>query len=768
MPFDPMIHWSQPSTYGILMNEADDAWHSGHVTDVLEFEDTEAFAVATQSGGVWMVADNGTQLQLSDSWNDPDSMCLALGPDGPRHLFAGCTRQYDQAGVRSVPVIMETQVGAAVPMLSWQPVVGSLPANAGSVSSILVIAQRRLIVVACKVLFSGDMGGIFWASIPPSSLGPAPSPRPPYVWKRAIVDSEPDKGFYDMAVGSTVRDKPRQQLESFDEITIVGGGKSGGIYVGQWQNNDLKMAPATQLSGDIVVAALATAGACSVASCDQSPNIMYAACAQTDGPLMQVVRSEDGGRTWRMGGSSIQGSDLMGSLIIEAGKQGNDWNNCIAVAPYDRNLVVLGWQGGPFLSLDGCANWQTIAPSPHMHSDTHALLFSAKTPSGNRTLYVGSDGGIASVDLDAMLRGDPAAFRSNYNRQLPTLQCYSALIRQFYGTIDGSADQPGLVSLGLQDNANVVARLGPAPTPWLTLDDGDGGWTGFLSNGALGHHTNGKALRVARFNDPAQLVLDVDVNVTTPPAPGLAGPVAETVVRPTYRNAAGQLLAAMTAVGGAVYGLYIDESADPQYGWTLLATLPAGADVGGLGSFGGGTIFAGTSGDGRVFAIDTEQGSVRELLVALPKPTSSTQMTGGSFIKFVAFSQSDVFALLVGTSEAGVAAGVTPASRSYVMRLSTLRWTPTLSMGLPGELMYGIAAVPAPDNGVNRMLVVSTDDAVYVSHDDGNSWANGSSGLPRRAHCGDLRCVADTRGGITLYLGTFGRSLWVAPLRARL
>ena len=63
-----------------------------------------------------------------------------------------------------------------------------------------------------------------------------------------------------------------------------------------------------------------------------------------------------------------------------------------------------------------------------------------------------------------------------------------------------------------------------------------------------------------------------------------------------------------------------------------------------------------------------------------------------------------------------------------------------------------------------RALVVSTDDKVYISRDDGQNWQPAALGLPRRPHCGDLRFVRDEEGGANLYLGTYGRSVWVAEL----
>jgi hypothetical protein len=768
MADDPTIQWKQATHFGILSDATANAWHSGHVTEVLQLSDTDAFLVATETGGVWMVADNGTQLQLSDSWDDPDSMCLAFGPDGPRHVFAGCTRQYYGAPYESVPTVMESNAAAAIPLLDWSPVGGRLPPRAGSITRIVVITHLRRIVVACKKARDNDTGGIYWATIPPS-FGPAP--RPKYVWKRAIVESEPGDGYYDLALASTSDRTRRDELENAAEITIVAGGKSGGVFVGRFEGTELLMRPARQTStGDVTVTIFSSAGATSVASCEQHPNIVYASCAMGDGRMMQVARSEDGGRTWRMCGSMLLGG-LWGALLPAAGEQGNGWNNRVDVAPDDGNLVVVGWQNGPFLSLDAGQTWQQIA-SPHLHADQHSFLFARRTQAGERVVVVGSDGGFASVNLDQYLKQTGQPFRSDYNRTLPTLQVYGTIIRQFWGTMDASTEQPGLVIAGLQDNGNAYCRLTDPDPAWVRLDGGDGGWNVFLADGAIAHNTMGQPVHVTKLDPPPAAAIDFTVAVTQPPKPdGLTGPYAERVLRPTYRNAARQLLTAVGATGNEVYGLWVDDNDAPRYHWEQIMTLPAGVAIGSLCSFHGGTVFAGSMVDGRIFAIDTKQGTALELPVVLPKPSPSTRMKGGAITRIVAFQETEVFAIVNGATEqleAGssiLGAGpVVPAVFSYVVRLDGLKWTNTPGIGLTGEYMYGCALVTAPGSRVPRAIFVATDDAVYISRDDGTTFQRASQGLPRRPHCSDLRFVAHKGGGANLFLGTWGRSVWVARL----
>ena len=149
MADDPTIRWELANPFGILMDEATDAWNSGHASDVLELP-SGGLLVSTEKGGVWTVSTTGATLPLSDSWINPDINCLAPGVDNPdAHFFAGCPGA----------VIRETDLGGAVPLLSWLPVSNPLSATAGDVHRIVIIRNLRRIIAACD-------GGLFWATIP--------------------------------------------------------------------------------------------------------------------------------------------------------------------------------------------------------------------------------------------------------------------------------------------------------------------------------------------------------------------------------------------------------------------------------------------------------------------------------------------------------------------------------------------------------------------------------------------------------------------------
>ena len=845
MSDDPTVKWEQATRYGIQIDEDEEAWHSGHVDDIVEVQDHVGIVVATESGGVWWIDDNSSSaLQLSDTWDNPDVKCLALGPDDPRHMFAGCTVAYHSAQMRSYkaetgssPVIMETDLSQNAPLLAWNPITAALPDTAGRVTRIVVIPNLRRIVASCARVRTndtggGDTGGIFWAEIPPSRFNAGDPPRQPYVWKQAkFVGTPADQGFWDIAVAATRDDVSRDNLEDRRTITLVAGGYDteqggvggGGLVVGQWDSADdlvfTRPAVTSDDGSDETAQLFDNCGTSSVSSCETRPTVLYAACSEPDGRLKSLLRSEDGGRNWKFCGAQKEGgagpTELINTLV---GAQGRKWNNCISAHPTKPEVAALGWQTGPFLTRDGGTSWRLIDGGPHLHADQHALRFSIDRPDSIGNLFVGSDGGVARINLDDVLNppgqsGQP--FRSDYNRNLPTLQCYSTLTRQFYGTLDASSHDNTLlewyddVVAGLQDNGNVGCQLWNVVDPWRKVDGGDGGWNAYVDHGTTHvHNSKGAAVTATyvftgpppagpgSFFGPTEFRNSV-IPVTSP-APdmaGLKGPIGEAVMQPTFRNPAGQLLVAVAAENPSnnVFGLFrtplnpAGPPVEPGYHWELIGTLPVGEWVGALGSFHGEKIYVGTRQEkpeqrGGMYVIDVATGSVVAQTVALPKPSPSTRMQGGTFGRIVGLldketGETKMFATLIGATERDITTGGlpglgTPAVQGYVLRLDGDTWNYTAGAGLPNEYLYGFVAVNAPGTRIEHGLLVSTDDAVYISRDEGENWQRASSGLPRRPHCGDLRFVVKSTDpdnpvpgdSAYIYLGTFGRSVWIATL----
>lgn len=749
---DPRIRWNQATPFGIVIDEFKEQWWAGRVFDVLELDGGDAgLLLATETGGLWSISANNQATPLSDTWDTPDTNCLAAGPDGPRHFFAGCDGPY----------IFETNAHHAFPLLAWEPVDSPLPPDAGSVFDIEVVRNHRLIVAACS-------GGVYWAEIPkpkpwwcilttPSSQG---GNRPPYVWHKAEAKDYGQQGYRSVAIGTTRRTE-YYASRLLAEVTVIVGVDNGGVLVGQWDAGKLLLKRPKLLIPDLGAGDFAdlyflfASGPASVATCELLPRHAYAVCAKSDGRIAMILRSSDGGLSWQVTSFDVEQDGKKVDIRLLAGDQGAGEapNNCIAVHPTAPGIVAIGWQHGAFVTPQQGNIWMQIGAGIH-HADLHCVLFKHTTPDDQHLLYLGGDGGIAQVSTDDLFQHKPLVARSDYNRNLANIQMYATWVtRQFYGTMSAAPDASGRVIAGVHDNGNIWCDLGNGPGPWKQLYGCDGGWTGIVADGgAICGNLCGSSqpLRGARFTGSTFVDMGV-VPVATPPDPaGLIAWAGDVVRRPTFRNQNRELMVATGCTGtGEVYGAFA--AATPgQYHFEKLGSLMPPMPSCASASFSGVTTILGST-DGRSAALDSDGGTRTDLQVQLPTPAAGTPQTGGVFTRIVMLSESIGFAILNATS----------AGNHYVLRLETLRWVVPMSNGLPtNQAFYGIDAVMRGDR---ILLFVSTDDRVYMSEDRGDNWMRASLGLPRRPHCAELR-IGNVGAQTRVYLGTFGRSLWQADL----
>lgn len=770
MADDARLHWDLANPFGIVIDEASDSWWSGRVFDVLELDGGDAgVLVATETGGVWMVDDGGSALALSNDWSNPDMFCLAAGPDGPRHFFA--------AGVGGI--IYETDASHTAPLLNWSPINAPLPdataATAAAPAPAAFIVYDMAVLPAQRILLAATSKGLYWSVIPQTppwwcvlaKLGPNKGARPPYQWNLAEEEAVGQGGYFSIALTSLSPNNQRELARGLENIGVVAGGLNKGVFLGRWASGKLSLKRPVVIwpgIGDITDAeSQLTTGPSSVASCDGAPSTVYAASALGDGRMQAFLHSGDGGQRWdlTLGEVKLASGDI--DVRVAAGEQGKS-NNCIAVDPVAASTVAFGWQAGTFISPDAGKSWVLVGGGVH-HVDIHALRFKLPTPDDQHLLYIGSDGGLARVNASDALAGKTVIARSDYNRRLTTMQFYSNWVtRQFYGSTSVSPLGSGHVSAGVHDNGNItcILRSNAIATPWVHLDGGDGGWNGICADGGLvrnllddGNLPN-SSVRQASATSTGFVGHDI-VPIILPPPPdpavpvGLPSPKGDVVREPRFKNTFGQRMFAVGASLTEVFGLF-QSGPEQTYHWESLGSALPGLGISAVASFGGGTVMV-SEGAGRIFALDSKNGSAVELPVVLPAPASGVKHTGG-VIPCITMLRRDVgFAVMNSSSE----------KFNYVLRLDGLRWVVPLSAGLPtNAAFYGLDGVMRADG--RSVIFAATDDAVYLSEDRGEHWSKAADGLPRRAHCADLR-VGVIDGVSWLLLGTFGRSLWRADLR---
>jgi len=196
---------------------------------------------------------------------------------------------------------------------------------------------------------------------------------------------------------------------------------------------------------------LADAGRIVLAIAHSAPRTLYAGIANLqDGSLLGIFKTANGGAQWQQ-------------LAVPAYCTPQCWyDNTIAVDPKAPNIVYAGGTanfGGPNLirSLDGGATW-TVPPSASVHSDLHALAFSAD----GGTLYLGNDGGVYRA---TQISAAAPRFQPLNN---------TLAITQFYPGLSINPTNSNIAIGGTQDNGtDMYSGL----LSWAQVTCGDGGYT---------------------------------------------------------------------------------------------------------------------------------------------------------------------------------------------------------------------------------------------------------------------------------------------------
>ncbi len=727
-----MNNWRRASDWGICVSGTPDddaaAYNAGHLNDILRLDETpfSTILVASDTSGVWLVNQaGGLALELSNTWAQPNLRSLARGVRGTRHVYA--------AG----DALFETDVTQLAAILSWNqiPVVDSSgnTINHGGINDAVALGRARKLVLACG-------NGIFWAEIPAagSSYAFTKVPRMPTVGYSAVTEGP----------GSTV-------------VAAAWGDASRnhfGIFFGDWSTGALVLQRSTLLGNVNPKMMLRT----SLDSCRANRSVIYAVAGanylDNQGNVVQdtiyrVLRSLDGGQTWRLTGRHVnnQSDSLFGNPATNLPGNQQGYNNCIGVSPTMSNVVAIGWRNGYFLSTNAGQDWDFISAdsSPHLHEDFHAVAFD-QFDAMQQTLYICSDGGLA-VTTD---RGGTHSTLTN--RQLPNLQ---------FTRLAASYQVSGLLAGSLQDNGDQFAQLYPNAYPWRILDEGDGSAVAFVRNGHLLRFNNtltinnvefGNRVREAEWkpstSQAASTFKDKQYFSTSPlnrgvvpidgTSDGLPFPVLEIVNNPTWKNNRGELLVALGGKDDTVYGLFL--KGGPGLGWRRLAKLALSPNKAGkrtesisaVGSSDGKTVWAGTD-KGRIFKLSAPGWASRNMT-----PAGNT----GQINRFVVQSTAVAFCI---------------ASGRQLFRLRAGAWG--LVAGPPGA-SGEFTSLESDWTASPRTLFVSTDTNVFAN--DGSTWTDISAGLPKTPHCRDLRFVTEESGTHFLYLATYGRSIYRLLLNA--
>jgi photosystem II stability/assembly factor-like uncharacterized protein len=750
--------WHLVTTKSIEIDHERSSWHAGRVHDLLvlggSFGDT--LLVGSAYSGVWIIrpADWSASC-LSEDWDRPDVNCLATG--STTSIFAGCGSDGGLNGA-----LYESVNGIYSP---WYSI--PLHPNIKTIFEIVVWEKAKIIVLACY-------GGIFWSAIP--ARGGT------YDWKSAdwndagLKTTEPPS-CYSVTMG---KDGDGRDVIFVGAFNTHSGNR--GIFIGSLERIGGDDRPGT---GSRILAirrvSISTSGfdsinmhRVSLASCKSNRKVIYALSVDDKGKPNSVLKTVDGGRTWTLCKTTLKVKD--GTKQITDSDYGNNEQggiiHKISVSPSDSNVVAFGVLS-PFVSYDGGQIWQRLDKwegNLDTHEDIHKIIIL-----GGETFYILSDGGIAYTNDKG------SSIHSYCNKNLSNLLLYSTLTRGFLGRIFASYQFPNLVGGGLQDNSNSYLEPASWGTAWKkvrshggTLEGGDGGQMLSLRTGRFvaDRTLNDRYPRVATW-DPSKKIFQIGETIKVQDSDDLTKILAnflpwtamEIVNNPKHFNKRNQKMYAVGACAEAttlpkVFGLFSqDDGSDMHWEPIIDSKWKFETDhlASSIGTSDGRDIFFATSNaslanrlkDLRIYRLTPSDGKVSST-AALP----SVLPNGGLINRLIVQSNLKVFAAY-GDPRANA---THPYGESHVLRTldSGKSWT-TISGGLPGDGIYGM-----DDDWTTtpKTIYVSTDNKVYVSNDEGNSWKDFSAGLPSRPHCGDLRFVMDRDGSRHLFLGTYGQSLW--------
>jgi len=129
----------------------------------------------------------------------------------------------------------------------------------------------------------------------------------------------------------------------------------------------------------------------------------------------------------------------------------------------------------------------------------------------------------------------------------------------------------------------------------------------------------------------------------------------------------------------------------------------------------------------------------------------ATPQTGGSVFRIIPVDSTTAYAALNDTS----------AGNHYILRLESLVWRVPGVVTPINSQFFGFDAARNREGRI--YLFAATGTRVWASDDDGVTWSNVSGALPERPHNAELR-LAIKSNREWLYLSTFGRSVWRAPV----
>ncbi len=396
----------------------------GRITDAAFHPgDANRIYVAAAEGGALKTTDGGTTWRtLLDRAPSLAIGALALDPSHPETLWIGTGEVNPGGGSAAFPGVGLLRSGDGGE--SWEYAglgatrhIGRVLVDAGDSERIFVAAMGALYGTNPeRGLYRSLDGGGTWEQV------------------LAVDDST---GCVDVAMSS---ERPEVLLAAmWERIRRPESRRYGGPGCAVHRSTD--GGDTWELLGGGLPAPSAQGGRIGVAICESQPDVMYAIYADQVGYFDGIYRSSDGGDSW-----SRVNDGALDWIYSSYGW----WFGNIRVAPNDPDRVfALGLE--LYRSTNGGDSWSDVGWSVHV--DHHALAFWPGDPS---RVVLGNDGGVYLSDNGG----------SGWDKQL------DLPITQFY-TCEIDASNPWRFYGGTQDNGTLRSYSGAADDwEWILGGDG--------------------------------------------------------------------------------------------------------------------------------------------------------------------------------------------------------------------------------------------------------------------------------------------------------
>ena len=624
--------------------------------------------IGAADGGVWRSADRGAHWEpVMDNEAAIAMGAIAVDPSNPNILYAGTGEAspfidaYGGAGI-----MRSTDAG-----VTWR---GTGLRNVGAFSRIAVHPGN---------------GAIVFAAATKNNAGLYRSVDSGATWTRIL--------------GSPVTDITISRSNPND--VWIGGGDAPVMHSAD--------AGVTFVPSAAGIGANAVPTRVSVQVAQSSPNVLYALAQEVQfsppSSASRIYKSTNAGASWQV----VMDNDP--DLLNYFGHVQGDYNNVIAVAPDDPNVVIAG---GVVLirSVDGGQTWTTF--DSQLHPDHHAIAFDPTDPT---RVYVGNDGG--------MYRSDNRG--GSYARTTSGLA-----ITQFYAmAVDQTA--PATTYGGTQDNGTVTTEA----TEYRNGGPGIvGGGDGFhvvvdRSNPSIVYYEQPYGAIIRKdLGTGAEQTFTQGISTSDQgawAAPLIADPADSSGLycgrRRVYHRTASTRWSPISPTFRTPISAIAVSEANPRIVYAG-SGLASGSSI--LVSDGVPLGELKVTTDGGATWADRNLGLPNRIITSI---VASRHDTCTAYVTFSGFSAGHIFK----TTDCGATWG-------------------DISRGLPDIPVNALVLDPSNE----RVIHVGTDIGMFVSDDGGATWWTFNNGLPRVA----VVAMEIHRASNTLRVATHGRSMWEIAL----